>query len=66
MVLYVAAVRKKMVGFGLVQVVRISFSQNSHADALACLASSIQEDCRRTVTVGTVLEPSIGTEDRED
>ena len=59
MVLYVAAVKKKMEEIGSVKIVRITSSQNIHADALACLASSVQEDCRRTVTIGSILKPGI-------
>ena len=65
MVLYVAAVRKNMAEFGSVEIVRISSSQNSHADALACLASSVQADCRRTVTIGSILKPSIEADTRK-
>ena len=38
---------------------QITRDQNTHADALACLASAINSELKRTIEVGFVPEPSI-------
>ncbi|KAF5940350.1 hypothetical protein HYC85_021517 [Camellia sinensis] len=39
---------------------QITRDQNTHANALACLASAINSEIKRTIEVGFVPEPSIG------
>ncbi|KAI8007714.1 Uncharacterized protein Mb2253c, partial [Camellia lanceoleosa] len=39
---------------------QITRDQNTHADALVCLASAINSEIKRTIEVGFVPEPSIG------
>ncbi|CAL5345484.1 unnamed protein product [Camellia sinensis] len=40
---------------------QITHDQNTHVDALACLASAINSEIKRTIEVGFIPEPSIGT-----
>ena len=39
---------------------QITRNQNTHADALACLASTINSEIKRTIEVRFISEPSIG------
>ena len=39
---------------------QITRDQNTHVDALACLASAINSKIKRTIEVGFILEPRIG------
>lgn len=39
---------------------QITRDQNTHGDALACLASAINSEIKRTIEVGFIPEPSIG------
>ena len=59
MVLYLQKVRDLLKKFVLVQVKRVPRTENSRADALAKLATALQEDLGRSTPVEYLAEPSI-------
>ena len=60
MAAYLARAKELLSKFERAEVQQIGRESNSHADALARLASTIESGNRRTVEVGTLEKPSIG------
>ena len=59
MVAYLLNVQQTMTNFQVVRVEQISRSMNSHADALATLASVLNADFKRFIPIETLATPSI-------
>ena len=59
MILYLQKVRDLLEKFVLVQVRHVPRAENSRADALAKLATALQEDLSRSTPVEYLAEPSI-------
>ena len=59
MILYLRKVRDLLKKFVLIQVRHVPRAENSRADALAKLATSLQEDLNRSTPVEYLAEPSI-------
>ena len=59
MAAYAAAARDALSKFSRTAIVQVTSSQNSHANALACLASAITTEMRRTILIDALRHPSI-------
>ena len=59
MILYLRKVRDLLKKFMLVQVRHVPRAENSRVDALAKLATALQEDLNRSTLVEYLVEPSI-------
>jgi hypothetical protein len=59
MAAYLLKVQQSMTNFQVVRVEQISRSMNSHADALATLASVLNADFKRFIPIETLATPSI-------
>ena len=59
MAAYLLKVQQTMTGFQTVRVEQIGRNLNSHADALATLASVLSADCKRFIPIETLATPSI-------
>ena len=59
MVAYLLKVQQTMTNFQMVRVKQIGRNLNSHADALATLASILSADFKRFISIETLATPSI-------
>lgn len=60
MAAYMKAANSLLAKFDHHELNQITRDQNTHADALACQASAINFEIKRTIEVGFISEPSIG------
>ena len=59
MAAYMKTVNSLLMKFDHHELNQITRDQNTHTDALACLASAINSEIKRTIEVGFILELSI-------
>ncbi|XP_028080313.1 uncharacterized protein LOC114281927 [Camellia sinensis] len=59
MAAYMKTTNSLLIKFDHHELNQITRDQNTHADALACLASAINSEVKRTIEMGFILEPSI-------
>ncbi|GMP46869.1 hypothetical protein CsSME_00014866 [Camellia sinensis var. sinensis] len=63
MTAYIKTMNSLLAKFDHHELNQITRDQNTHADALACLASAINSEIKRTIEVGFIPKPSIAPSD---